>query len=159
MFWFLTAKSGVLVSNRANRCSEFIKSVELSQQWFWLSRLLYRSTPKRQLCYGNALVMLWFYSLVTNQATTYKSDQNKRPQRLLYTLKASTQAIQTKTKAVSDFWCYQLSNKSNYELKNLRQAFFGNLKPPALSKKKFPKNDSSGTCLKNILTPYQISSQ
>ena len=61
--------------------------------------------------------MLWFYSLVTDQATTYKIDQNKRHERLLYTLITSTQAIQTKTKAAPDFWRNQVIKKSNYELK------------------------------------------
>ena len=40
-------------------------------------------------------------------------------ERLLYKLLTSIQAIQTKTKAVSDFWRYQMINRSNYELKNL----------------------------------------
>ena len=42
----------------------------------------------------------------------------KWPERLLFTLLTSTQAIQTKTKTVSDLWRYQLINRSNYELKN-----------------------------------------
>ena len=45
---------------------------------FLLSQFLYRPTPKLQLCYGTVLVMLLFYSLKNNQATTYKSDQIKR---------------------------------------------------------------------------------
>ena len=44
---------------------------------FLLQQLHYRSTPKLELWYGTVGVILFFYSLVTNQVTTCKSQQNK----------------------------------------------------------------------------------
>ena len=56
---------------------ELLNSIATEQEVLQKARVLYRSTPELQLCYGTVLVMLLFYSLVTNQATTYKKVQTK----------------------------------------------------------------------------------
>ena len=68
VFWLRIAQTCVLV---------------LSSQFNYLNNVSVITTSlhpnsRLQLCYGIVLVMLLFYSSVTNQATTYKSDENKR---------------------------------------------------------------------------------
>ena len=57
-------------------------------------------SPLRNVCYDFKWTIEW-------------------PEQLLITMLISIQAIQTKTKAVSDLSRYQLANRSNYELKSL----------------------------------------
>ena len=125
---------------------------------FLLSQLLYGSTPKLQLCYGTVLLLLWFDSLVTYQATTYKNVQTKESvhfalwttlvmpflrkddmiskeqliELLLFTIMTSTHAIQTIEIIVSEIRRHPLINRSNYELKNLSLIWKFNV-PPKVS--------------------------
>ena len=97
---------------------------------FLLSQFLLRSTPKLQLLLWYCLLVLLLYSFVTYQAKTYQSAQTKEfvhfalwtalvmpflrnvcygnkitielPDRLLSKMLTSSQAIQTKTKALTD---------------------------------------------------------
>ena len=68
MFWFPIAQLMFWINQVSSNLSTR----------FLLSRLLYRSTLKLQLCYETDFVMLFFYSSVTYKPKTYKSDRNKR---------------------------------------------------------------------------------
>ena len=115
-----------LISNCPNQCSDLIKSIQLSQQCFCYHYFSSGQLLSYSSYYGTALITLLFYSLVTIKQQLTRVIKTKevvhfslwttlvmpflrkvcnefkrtieRPERLLYTLLASTQAIQTKKK-------------------------------------------------------------
>ena len=81
---------------------------------------------------------------------------NERPERLLYRLLTSIQAIQTRTIAVSDLWRYQLINRSKYELKNLSLIWKSKVPPHGISKTNSLEVTTAELASRYALTPYQV---